>query len=143
MEYVEADTDVIVKGDGSTVVNVYYRYKLFEIRFMYARKDNNPGDYEIANSTTAGVIEGQANVDGGWDQQTVVGLPTITGYEVKSEVIGDYTYYYFAIRARYNDNIEDIWPSSETIGDITDTHADQRVRRFGSWAAESGSGYRA
>ena len=143
MEFVEADTNVIVKGDGSTVVNVYYRYKLFEIRFMYARKDNNTGDYEIANSTTAGVIEGQANVDGGWDQQTVVGLPTITGYEVKSEVIGDYTYYYFAIRARYNDNIEDIWPSSETIGDITDTHADKRVRRFGSWAAESGSGYRA
>ena len=36
MEYVEADTDVIVKGDGSTIVNVYYEYKSYTIHFRKA-----------------------------------------------------------------------------------------------------------
>lgn len=35
-EFVRADTGVTVKGDGSTVVNVYYRPKQYTLRFYYA-----------------------------------------------------------------------------------------------------------
>ena len=31
-------TQIVVNGDGSTTVNVYYNRKIFEIRYNYARK---------------------------------------------------------------------------------------------------------
>ena len=32
--FAHADANVVVKGDGSTVVNVYYKRNVYEVRFM-------------------------------------------------------------------------------------------------------------
>ena len=37
MDFVKADQNVTVEGDGSTVVNVYYEYREYTLRFYYAR----------------------------------------------------------------------------------------------------------
>ena len=130
MEFVEADQDVLVEGDGSTVVNVYYRYKVFEIRFLYYRESNN-GQKQIANLTNSGVIS-----DSGWTTTNISGTPVVTdsSYTTGSEKIGSYTYYYISIRAKFGESIEDIWPSA-VIGSVNNMY-------FGSWASEAGSGYR-
>ena len=36
LEFVRADTNVTVEGDGSAVVNVYYQYKEYTLKFYYA-----------------------------------------------------------------------------------------------------------
>lgn len=144
LEYVEADTDknVIVEGDGSTVVNVYYKKKIFEIRYVYSRSYVNNGNtvYQIANSTGAGALGTN------WATTNVNGVPSVKDpetYPPKSEVIRqggvDYTYYYIAVRAEFGANIEDIWPSDA----IDNANANGTAYYFGSWGAEAGSPYRA
>lgn len=134
-EFVDADgygdkPDIMVDGDGSTVINVYYKKKLYEIRYLYARKSSG-GQYQIANSTGGG------RVGTDWSTVNVSSIPTIKeglNYTQKEEIIGNYTYYYIAVRAEYDANIESMWPSNafEKIGNYS----------FGSWGAEYGSGYR-
>lgn len=134
-EFVDADgygakEDIIVDGDGSTVVNVYYKKKLYEIRYLYARRTSG-GQYQIAVSTGGG------KVGTDWSTTNVTNLPAIKaglGFTQQEEVIGNYTYYYIAVRAEYGANIENMWPSNalEKIGNYS----------FGSWGAEYGSGYR-
>lgn len=52
--YSHADEDVLVEGDGSTVVNVYYTRRVYTMRFFYAQERENGGDpkYYIVGGST-------------------------------------------------------------------------------------------
>ena len=125
-----------VAGDGSTVLNEYYDYKTYEIRFVYARSSQGTDSiiYEVASLTNNGSLTGCQ-----WSTVTV--LPTVQKYptgQTQSYTFLDdnnvYTYYYIYLRAKYNADIYDLWPAAN-MNDI-----DSYI--WGSWASEDGSPYR-
>lgn len=133
MEFVEADQDVLVEGDGSTVVNVYYEYKTYTVRFIYAKKEGN--NYYIATSTSDGQLDNCTWTYAGNNANV---LPTVDDPSGKTErqsvVINGDTYYYISLSAKYGENIESLWPDAN-VGTVENYS-------FGSWGAEYGSGYR-
>lgn len=158
MEFVKADQNVTVEGDGSTIVNVYYQYKTYTIRFIYARTDTSGGNVTIATSTGCGQYNnihssevdhngsnyGNGHQNVSWST-TVTSLPQITddyynktgnnGYFTE----GDNRYYYIALTAKYGESIETIWPDA-SIGSATASGG--ATYYFGSWGAECASEYR-
>ena len=122
-------TTVTVEGDGSTIVNVYYNRNVYEIRYIYARRGGYWDTYQVSTSTGDGTVGG-----GSW--KNTDDLPPLSDnrYTGQSEEIGSYTYYYISISAEYGANIEDAWPDA-AIGSIGNF-------KWGSWAAENGTGYR-
>lgn len=50
--FVRADKNVVVNGDGSTVVNVYYDRNIYTLRFIYARDDLETNKHYIKGGTT-------------------------------------------------------------------------------------------
>lgn len=52
--YDYADQNVIIEGDGTTVINVYYHHKEYTLRFFYARSHEEGEDtiYEVVGGTT-------------------------------------------------------------------------------------------
>lgn len=61
-EYDRADTDVLVEGDGSTAVNVYYTAKKYTLRFYYAATEgigtDSDGDGYAETFDTVKIIGG-------------------------------------------------------------------------------------
>ena len=125
------DQDVEIRGDGTTIVNVYYTYREYTIRFVYARSDKDGGSLHLAANTGNGNLTGAT-----WDP--ISQLPSVTdpnnGTTPRYFEEGDYRYYYIALTARYGDNIADKWPSAnvDPVGGY----------KWGSWAAAQGTGYR-
>lgn len=140
---VSTDKNIVVEGDGSTVVNVYYQYKEYTLRFYYAAteggtsndNDNDANTYDsikIVGGTTYyfGYFGGNTsddeklleneyfNYSGQWG--SVSALPTLNdegmkkNYTIGSETFlhntTSVTYHYISFKARYNDNIADMWP---------------------------------
>ncbi len=130
LDYVRAEQDVTVQGDGSTVVNVYYEYRIYTIRFIYAKK--NGSSYQIAGLTRDGTLNNCWWTSGG------TALPTFKDPSGKTErstvVINGTTYYYISLTAKFGADISAIWPSAN-IGDAGSYE-------WGSWAAAAGTGYR-
>lgn len=131
LEYVESrtDKDVEIKGDGSAIVNVYYQYKEYTLKFYYAASETGTDGsttYKIVGGST--YYFGRQNGVGGtadgpqlahvpsseWGQ--VDELPTLnaTGlsrnYTKGSLEYSDVTYYYISFKARYGDDISNMWP---------------------------------
>ena len=130
VDFVSAQKDVVVKGDGSTVVNVYYKYRTYTIRFIYARKDGD-WNYKVATSTSNGNLN---NCSWSGDSMYIGNLPSVTGYASAEVKIGYYTYYYISLTAKFGEDITDKWPDAN-IGNAGGY-------RWGSWAAAAGTGYR-
>lgn len=118
-EYLSSDSNVLVKGDGSTVVNVYYKPKSYTLRFYYARSIENK--YYVVGGTTYPF---------GWSTSTTIGaqlgsvandqwgivenLPTLKedckdNYVTGTTKYGNYTYYYLEFTTEYGQNIESLW----------------------------------
>lgn len=76
--YSHADQDVLVEGDGSTVVNVYYTRRVYTMRFFYAQERKNGGDpkYYIVGGSTYKFGHQQDGMDGRSNQN---GRPTKNG----------------------------------------------------------------
>lgn len=72
-EYVTADTNVLVEGDGSTIVNVYYKPKEYTLKFYYA--------FEKESDHTYWVIGGSTYYFGG-GKGTTLDTGTDTGNEI-------------------------------------------------------------
>ena len=128
------DKNVAVKGDGTTVVNVYYQYKQYTLKFYYARTtggtatdtDRDASTYDsiqvVGGSTwnfgtndVPGPEDGPqlANV-GGWGN--VDELPGLNAsgqgnsYNPGTLTYNGYSYHYISFTARYGDNIANLWP---------------------------------
>lgn len=126
----EVTNEVIIDGDGSTVLNVYYQYKEYTLRFYYASSIVNNGTTEYY------VVGGSTNYFGANGHNTsdditllnnmfvshsdqcgkVNALPTLNtaglakNYVTDSETSGNRTYYYISFKARYGDDISQMWP---------------------------------
>lgn len=117
------------EGDGSTIINIYYKRKEYTLKFYYARSkvENNETKYYVVGGSTYGfsthnssidkdLLEYVENYDDTQPWGEVKTLPVYdeenySGYYDKgSETYGEYTYYYISFTARYGQNIEDEWP---------------------------------
>lgn len=58
VEFDEADQNVLIEGDGSSVVNVYYTYRMFTLRFYYAKKQWTETKYNGTDTTAVLLPEG-------------------------------------------------------------------------------------
>ena len=134
MEFVEADQNVTIDGDGTSVVNVYYKYKEYTLRFYYAASTGTGENvtYKIVGGSTyyfgrqngtdsaedTDVLKNMWNASGQWG--AVDELPTLndrgiaknytTGSVAYNHNNTDVTYYYIEFKARFGDNISEKWP---------------------------------
>lgn len=164
-QFERADTDVVVNGEGSTIVNVYYKRKEYTMKFYYAKERSN-GDYWIAGGSTwmfAGYDDTNAAIDKMLDYVThstdgnnrwgeVTGVPTLNEkgqnlintsvYQTGTTVTENgNTYYYISFSARYGESIGDIWPLDVFNSIETSfSHFGQRAY-FSAWNVEHHSYY--
>lgn len=139
LEYDEnaTDKDVVVKGDNSTVVNVYYNHKQYTLRFYYARSYEQATATDGTSTTVYQVVGGSTNYFGQYNVPTLGGqnavedsyillknvpntewgkvenLPQFaenTNFKSQKVEVNEYTYYYFEIQAGYGTDISDKWP---------------------------------
>ena len=138
------DYGVQIKGDGSSVVNIYFKRKEYTLRFVYARQHAD-GTVHIATNTIESSYNGYTykgssestpygrdiTLDQIWNEK-VKSLPEIIGDDVTkgSFTDGEWTYYYFSLTARYRANIADKWPATADAagtGDLGTVTNDQNV----------------
>lgn len=156
------DKGTIVKGDGTTVVNVYYKPQKYTFKFYYARYNSANPDYkfEVGGSTTyfaedntqysyefreerLNAILTHDNVDWGKVKtQPIVNDPN-GYYNFDSEDIKNYKYYYFTFDAYFGEEIGKKWP----VGNIPPVeHASGHtnygdIAAFSAWNVEFYSKY--
>ena len=127
LDFIESDKGVVVEGDGSTIVNVYYDRKEYTLKFYYARKKGN--QWSVCSRSNAFGNESNSNnrtdeillLDGLGDDDfgNVTGQPTFnknfdeTKYSFgsdKSKSNNNVYYYYFSFTAKYGEDISDRYP---------------------------------
>lgn len=153
LEFVSADQNVEVAGDGSTVVNVYYKYKDYTLRFYYARSSEDTDGstvYEVVGgSTYAFGAQGNSTqsvadlLKNPPDWGKVKTLPKINDdyinnadliekYHLRSgqtdsDFDSDHTYYYLEFTASFSSDISEVWPvdifESVEVGEKHATHS--------------------
>lgn len=152
----DTDTDdMLVKGDGSTIINVYYKYKDYTLKFYYAKEED--GKYYVCGETTSFAdgdsIQAQlSNVNSKWGQ--VKELPTIEStdtvdvsvYEMGYDTykINNKTgkYYYLQFTDSYDSDISKKWPIGIFPNVETATTFDfGNYACFSAWNVDSGSWY--
>ncbi len=136
----EADQNVTVKGDGTTVVNVYYTHRNYTLRFYYARSYVGTGNlpvYQVVGGTTWSFgypknTSPKTNLETALenvaeDQWGIVSKPIVdatylaqtdslgkkyfaTGTDVFNKNGTNYTYYYFEFTAPFGSDISSLWP---------------------------------
>ena len=129
----ETSQDEIIKGDGTTIVDVYYQYRTYTIRYVYARKSKNSNTFQIATLTGNGSLTG-ASWSGQYSAWPGVTDPNDDATPRYFES-GNYYYYYIALTAKFGDSIASKWPSASIHGTVGDYE-------WGSWAAAPNTGYR-
>lgn len=137
------EKNIEVKGDGSTVVNVYYSRNTYTLKFYYARSsvnDNGTLNYEVAGGSTwpfawetSTDIATMLGRVGSWG--SVKNLPELNdageakGYAKGDETYNNQTYYYIQFQAQYGADISQIWPL-----DIFDPVETSQTNDFGDIA---------
>ncbi len=151
-----SDTEITVRGDGTSRFNVFFRRKRFNLKFYYARQgytngvldpnkisltnstkafNNNSTEKEYLKTTSKNVLEAIAM--GSWEQNSAETLPQVKdeykqlvteGYDdfTDAHYGGYYRYYYYQLQAKYNEPLTNKW-----LIDALDT-----VHRKGSAEAE-------
>lgn len=154
-EYERADQNVLVEGDGSTVVNVYYKRKEYTMKFYYAKSIEMDGRklyYVAGGSTWAFATCGSTDIAtmlgsvGAWGE--VANQPTLNtnglqkGYETGEETYNGQTYYYIQFKDRYGADTEDVWPINifDSV-DTVNTHHFGNKAYFSAWNVEHNTKY--
>lgn len=129
-----------VAGDGSTVINLYYEYKTYEIRFVYGR---DSGPWHVCGGTESGHY-----ATCNWNRW-VSAWPEVkdpSGATERTSFTGSdgHTYYYISLTAKFGADLTQIWPANN-IGNAPNEYNDSNPNDdyvFGSWGTEAGSPYR-
>ena len=137
--------DKIINGDGSTIVNVYYSRNKYKLRFYYARetKKKTPEVAGITNGfpkSTGSLNDKLTHRENSW--YTANKIPQVKGYDVQTQNIGGYKYYYIEIEAKYNSDLSHQWPL-RAIENVTITEAlvFRKNAYFGAWTPENSTYY--
>ena len=138
----DGDGKVIVEGDGSTILNVYFSRATYTLKFYYAMSSGS-GDattyYVVGGSTYRFGASATINnadkgnevklldhymsaYDSGNQRGTVDELPTLNaigaarnytlGYDTSTVSYTAYKYYYLSFNAKYGADISNLWPCS-------------------------------
>ena len=132
--YDHADTDVVIKGDGSTVVNVYYNRNEYTLKFYYAARTGTAGSYtyKVYGGSTYFFGQDNSNSYNGDELELLNAIYTNDSYdhqwgEVTAEpalnTLGNsrsYTtgvdrknnvdFLYLSFTAKYGEDISALWP---------------------------------
>lgn len=132
----KTDTDVTIKGDGSTVVNVYYNRKVYTLKFYYAARTGNEGayTYKIFGGSTYAFGQDNSsyyngdellllnnmyyNKSGQWGEITAspalnsIGESRVTSkiYTQDFDSNNNVDYLYISFTAKYGEDISGAWP---------------------------------
>ena len=144
-------SDVRVRGDGSTVVNVYYDRITYNLKFVFARNATNGGTIYVP------VLNGSFNPPSAANQQTwqyyctagsgmnwnsanTTDISQVCGYDsstIQSEVYSGNRYYFYVIRANYGQDISSVWPDYSYFPVVG---ANNARRTMTSWWMMRGAG---
>lgn len=136
--YDHADTNVVIKGDGSTIVNVYYKRNEYTLKFYYAQEavGTTPTYYVIGGSTyrfgasatisdnnkgnEVKLLDHYMN-DYKSERGEVDEIPTLNAigndrnytnsYDTSTVNGTQYKYHYLSFKAKYGEDISKLWPS--------------------------------
>ncbi len=130
------DKNVVIEGDGTTVINVYYHHKTYTLRFFYARSDTSGNNYEVVGGSTYYFGNLASSFDandawasvptllknqGDWGRVSTPSLKDtyandadlISKYSLATDKYIDangYRYHYFEFTAPFGSDISDVWP---------------------------------
>lgn len=130
----ENQKTVVVKGDGSTVLNVYYTRKYYTLRFVYAKQLQSTGAYYVVGGSTYGFgnraysawftkdysINNLLDNVSDWGEVEELPLPKSPSMANAEYVTGVYPsdgydngerFYYFEITAQYGADLTGLWPA--------------------------------
>lgn len=127
LDFVSSDQDVEVKGDGSTVVNVYYDRKEYTLKFYYARStgtgrnikwyvagqtDANTSFVKTSNNDEIKCLDNNNGSFGQVDSEPTLkaGVAAEKGYTLGQDTGSNGTYYYLSFKAKYGADISDQYP---------------------------------
>ncbi len=135
------DISITVKGDGSSVLNVYYTRKYYTLRFIYAKQ--NGSTYSVVGGSTYGfgnknqlsylqsnpnynlneILDNRRVPDWGEIEElptpkSLEGAPQGTAYVKGTYQSGSTSYYYLEITARYGADLTNLWPTEEVFGKV-------------------------
>ena len=132
--------NVSIAPEGNSLVNVYYNRIEYTVKFIYYRminSGNNRGKYQYAtNKLSLNGNGGNSNATSNdylcakWSDAKN-DFPGCS-YTSRDTVMGNYTYYYFPITARYGQSIADQWPQYDIFRDFDG-------RKFSSWIVMIGA----
>ncbi len=146
LRYLRADQDVLVEGDGSSVVNIYYSFRSYTMRFYYARSKVMNGEtvYSVVGGSTYkfgafgdyssySVQQLLANVTDGWGDVTA--KPQISSDDRSKYVTGSIeydsiTYHYLEFTAQFGADLENLWPV-DIFEPVEIANPDNRTNRKG------------
>lgn len=141
----------VVEGDGSTIINVYYKRNVYKLRFYYARKigDTYSVSYSTDNFSTGQSdnelqrmnnvywtnISGEPELKEGFNSEKYT-----IGTEPYTDSSGNLisTFYYIEFEAKYGSFIGDFWPL-DFIEPVSMSGDDAAF--FATWASPKGSYY--
>ena len=113
----QPETEVVIRPEGDSVLNVYYDRIEYDLRFYLYRYRNQSGsnnDYEYARNAVVG-----NNVWGVVDfhnRTTLANMPTVDApLTIQSSTVDGYTSYYFTLHAYYGQDISEMWPKYSQI----------------------------
>ena len=159
LTYQSALTDTaakILKGDGTTTINIYYSRKQYTLKFYYAieKTSNNKSTYHIIGGSTyyfGTLASGDAINDevaamrqyasGGYTSQTgqVTALPTLNqnGQQrnytnsFDTDETNKYKYHYLSFKAKYGADISALWPC-----DVFNSAERTQANTHGNWSGK-------
>ncbi len=127
LDFVSSDQDVEVKGNGSTVVNVYYDRKEYTLKFYYARStgtgqnikwyvagqtDANTSFVKTSSNDELKCLDNNNGSFGQVDSEPTLkaGVAKEKGYTLGQDTSSIGTYYYLSFKAKYGADISDQYP---------------------------------
>ena len=135
---------VNIAPEGNSIVNVYYDRIEYTVKFIYYRKNRNNKYQYATNKLSLDGRDGNPSATSNdylcakWSNSTYDNHPE-SSYPSRDTLMGNYTYTYYSITAKYEQSIVDVWPKDEYFDNFDG-------KRFSSWvvmigATARGDGY--
>lgn len=131
----EFNSNVRIAPEGNTLVNVYYDRIEYTVKFIYYRK-NSSNKYQYATNKLSLDQNSSATGDNylcaKWTSSSYSSHPECSYTNCRDTVMGNYTYHYYPITAKYGQSIVEKWPEYDKFADFNGL-------RFSSWVLMIGA----
>ena len=104
----KSDQSVVVKADGSSVLNVYYDRNAYTLKFYFAKRASNGSTYQVTSgSNRYSYYYSMGSFSNAGTNLTSL---CVDGDQSNRDEYNNTYYYYYPLRALYGANISDLWP---------------------------------